>query len=131
MLEQRDTDTLQRADRREEEEGSTLQWQRVAQLLGCKYDRIDPVQALPLLPLQVNYSAAATTNWPLPVVAPAMLSAVAIVGCLSSFSGSSALCSGLLVSENLQTSLDVINMNISTLSSCVKRAPSYLHSIAG
>lgn len=29
-------------------------WQEVAQLLGRKHDRIDPVQALPLLPLQVT-----------------------------------------------------------------------------
>ena len=30
-------------------------WQGVAQLLGRKHDRVDPVQALPLLPLQVPY----------------------------------------------------------------------------
>lgn len=55
MLEQQDTeDALQGAGRGDEEEGDSLQWQRVAQLLGGKYDRIDPVQALPLLPLQVN-----------------------------------------------------------------------------
>lgn len=29
-------------------------WQQVASLLGRKHDRIDPVQALPLLPTQVS-----------------------------------------------------------------------------
>lgn len=55
LLEQQDTGALQGAGRSEEEEGNSLQWQRVAQLLGGKYDRIDPAQALPLLPLQVIY----------------------------------------------------------------------------
>ncbi len=32
----------------------SARWQQVAQLLGCKHDRIDSVQALPLLPLQVS-----------------------------------------------------------------------------
>ena len=31
----------------------SARWQEVAQLLGRKHDRIDSVQALPLLPLQV------------------------------------------------------------------------------
>ena len=35
------------------EHGEDGRWQKVAQLLGRKYDRLDPVQALPLLPLQV------------------------------------------------------------------------------
>lgn len=77
MLEQQDTeDALQRTGRSDEEEGDSLQWRRVAQLLGGKYDRIDPVQALPLLPLQVNYGAVATMKLALPVV----LSAVATHG---------------------------------------------------
>lgn len=63
LLEQQDTESLQGAGRSEEEEGDSLQWQRVAQLLGGKYDRIDPVQALPLLPLQVNYVRVATMPW--------------------------------------------------------------------
>ena len=58
-MEQQDTGALQGAGRSEEEEGDSLQWQRVAQLVGGKYDRIDPVQALPLLPLQVNSVAVA------------------------------------------------------------------------
>ena len=32
----------------------SARWQEVAQLLGRKHDRIDSVQALPLLPLQVS-----------------------------------------------------------------------------
>ena len=31
-------------------------WHHIAQLLGRKHDRIDPVQALPLLPLPVTAS---------------------------------------------------------------------------
>lgn len=54
LLDQQDTGALQGVGRSKEEDGDSMQWYRVAQLLGSKYDRIDPVQALPLLPLQVN-----------------------------------------------------------------------------
>ena len=37
-----------------DEDGNDMRWHKVAQLLGRKYDRIDPVQALQLLPLQVS-----------------------------------------------------------------------------
>ena len=63
LLHQQDTDALQGAQAagsNEEEEGDSVAWQRVGQLLGCKCDRIDPVQALALLPLQVNTRAVAT-----------------------------------------------------------------------
>ena len=51
LLEQQDTDDAVQAS---QQGGVALEWQRVAELLGRKYDRIDAVQALPLLPLQVN-----------------------------------------------------------------------------
>ena len=64
LLEQQESCALQGAGRSEEEEGDSLQWQRVAQLLGSKYDRIDPVQALSLLPLQVSWAPVASKPWP-------------------------------------------------------------------
>ena len=36
-----------------DEDGSNSRWHKVAHLLGRKYDRIDPVRALQLMPLQV------------------------------------------------------------------------------
>lgn len=59
LLEQQDTDdAVQAAQDAGSHAGVSLEWQRVAELLGRKCDRIDAVQALPLLPLQVSPAGA-------------------------------------------------------------------------
>ena len=64
LLEQQDTDGAVQAA---QHGGVALEWQRVAELLGRKYDRIDAVQALPLLPLQVNLQGYRHHCTPLPL----------------------------------------------------------------
>lgn len=54
VLEQKDLDGVPASRDAGRREGVSLEWQRVAELLGRKYDRIDAVQALSLLPLQVT-----------------------------------------------------------------------------